>query len=225
MGKISDFLTGTQTLEIVESPINGKITVVRNIAFGTYIQVNNLTQSGGIIKNIWDKTLRKVKSNKKQVTSCLVLGLGGGSVVGVVKKYWPEAKITAVDIDPIMVDLGKKYLGLGSVDITITDAYDFLNQNPKFQNYFDLVLVDLYVGDEYPKKFESENYIQLVSLSTLSSRPKGTVLASGGVAVFNRLYYGEKRSQAVKFGGKLEKYFKKVEFFYPEANLMLVCSN
>src|SRR3989344_388669 len=159
-----NFLSGTMVLEEVKSSINGKITVVKSLAFGTYIQVGGLTQSGGIMHQVWRKPLKKVKSNKPstraqaeglQVTSCLILGLAGGTVVKLVKKFWPDAKITGVDIDPVMVELGRKHLGLNknNVSVQIDDAYEYLknSRTPKLQNSkYDLVLIDLYVGDEYP---------------------------------------------------------------------------
>jgi spermidine synthase len=218
MNKISDFLAGIKVLEEVDSVENGKITVVKSLAFGTYFQVGGLTQSGGIIKNIWRHSLRKVHKTKDKVQRVLVLGLGGGSIIEVINKYWPEATITAIDIDPVIVKLGMKYLGLNdkSIKIHIEDAEKFLTtHNSQPTTYYDLILVDLYRGDEYPKKFETKDYIQLV----------GTVLASRGIAVFNRLYYGEKRPQSVKFGNLLEKVFYKVDVVYPEANIMFICRN
>lgn len=246
MSKLSDFLTGMQTLEEVNSPINGNIKVVKGLAWGTYIQVEGLTQSGGILKNVWRKPLKKLHNSPITVHRTLILGLGGGTVAGLVREFWGDSvEITGVDLDPIMVSLGKKYLELDkfNVNIIIDDAYKFLRNKgqgvrnreqdtrhkkgdgesigkAQTTNYklpdtkYDLILVDLYVGREYPKKFENENYIHLV----------GSLLARGGVAIFNRLYYGEKRSDAVKFGNRLEKVFKKVDVVYPEANIMFLCS-
>lgn len=213
---VIDFLSGTTVLEEIDSPINGKITVVKSLAFGTYIQVGGLTQSGGILYDVWKKPLKKVAGNDKQVARVLILGLGGGTVVKLVRKFWPEAKITAVDLDPTMVELGKKYLGLNAQDIkvVISDAFSFLAGHKSVTTYhFDLILIDLYVGFEFPKEFESEKYISLVK----------THLANDGMAIFNRLYYGDERSVAVKFGNKLEKIFSKVDVVYPEANIMFIC--
>src|SRR3989338_7700264 len=91
---------------------------------GTYIQAGGLTQSGGIVEIIWKKTLKKVKSEEGKVKSALILGLGGGTVAKLIRKNWPEAKITGVDIDPVMIELGKKYLHLdeSQVKIKIQDA-------------------------------------------------------------------------------------------------------
>jgi len=196
-------------LEERNSKFNGDLKVVRSFGFGTYIQAGGLTQSGGIVESIWKSTLKKIKS--KEIEKVLILGLGGGTVAKLTRKYWPEAKIAGVDIDPMMVELGKKYLNLGgiNVDIKIQDAAKSISDK------FDLVIVDLYCGDKYPEKFAAENYIHLVRWH----------LAKGGIAVFNRLYFGDKRPEAVKFGLKLQKIFKNVEYYYPEANLMIFCYN
>jgi len=152
------------------------------------------------------------------VKECLILGLGGGGIAKIVRKNWPQTKIVGVDIDPIIVDLGKKYLGLDKlgVEIIIQDAFVFLtsDQSP-ITNHYDLVCIDMYVGDKVPEKFEIEDYIHLV----------GRLLARDGVVVFNRLYYAEKRKEAEEFHRKLIHIFKKVRPVYPEANVMYVCSN
>jgi len=219
MGKLQDFLTGTKVLEEVESPINGKIAVTRSLAFGTYISVGGLTQSGGVLKNIWKKTLKKVHSSPFIVHRCLILGLGGGTAGKLVNEFWPEAKITGVDLDPVMVELGRKYLKLDEIgiDVVIGDAWDYVRVNSKSNSKrkYDLVLVDLYVGDNFPEKFESPEFIKIA----------GSYLADGGIAVFNRLYYGEKRREATRFLKTLEKVFKKVDVVYPEANIMFLCKN
>jgi hypothetical protein len=45
------------------------------------------------------------------------------------------------------------------------------------------------------------------------------------MAVFNRLYYDEKRRQAEEFEKVLEDIFDEVERNYPEANIMFLCTN
>lgn len=203
-------MIGTKVLEERESKFNGNLSVVRTLGYGTYISSGGLTQSGGIIKSIWGSTLRKVKKQNPYLKNVLVLGLGGGSAAGLVRKYWPKVEITGVDIDPVMVELGKKYLNLdeAKVNINITDAYKFIMLK---RLKYDLVLVDLYHGDIFPEKFEDESFLKK--------------LTSSKIVVFNRLYYGEKRSQAVKFLKKLEKIFIKADPLYPEANIMFLCYN
>lgn len=205
-------MIGTKILEERNSEYNGNLRVVKTFGMGTYIQAGGLTQSGGIVETIWRQTLRRINHKSLIVNHCLILGLGGGTVAKLVRKKWPDAKITGVEIDPMMIELGKKYLKLNEskTDVKIVDAVKFLESN---KTKHDLIIVDLYNGDKFPDNFETENYIQLTR----------TVLSSRGTAIFNRLYYGDKRPETVKFGNKLKNIFKNVEWFYPEANLMLIC--
>ena len=179
--------------------------MVRSLGLGTYIQANGLTQSGGIVESMWKDTLRKVRGSKSEIRNVLILGLGGGTVAKLIRKYWPGAKITGVDIDPIIVELGRKYLNLdGDIEIKIQDAAKFV------PGRYDLVIVDLYRGDEFPKKFEDEKFLKSLTKNKL--------------IIFNRLYYKEKKIKALEFGKKLQKIFSKVNYFYPVSNLMFVCS-
>jgi spermidine synthase len=202
-------------LEEVKSVINGKIRVVKSLGCGTYIQVDNLTQSGGVVYEVWRSTLHKIKNKKSKIKNCLILGLGGGSAAKLVRKYWPEAKITGVEIDPVMIDLGKKYLGLAdlNIDLKIQDAFEFCLKGNTQKTKYDLILVDIYVGYDVPEKFESDKFL----------KPVLRLLSSDGLIVFNRLYFGEKRRLAEIFHRKLIHIFKKVRPIYPEANVMYVC--
>ncbi len=184
-------MLGTKILEERKSRYNGNVKVVRGLGFGTYIQVNNLTQSGGVVESIWRETLKNLKT--KKLKNCLILGLGGGTVAKLIRKYWPESEITGVEIDPMMIELGKKYLGLNNTKVIIQDAYEFIKKN---KEKYDLVIVDLYIGDEFPEKFEKEEFLNKLTKNEL--------------VIFNRLYFGEKRKEAVKFGNKLKKIFPKV---------------
>ncbi len=210
-------MIGTKVLEKKESEFNGHLRVVKSFGLGTYIQANGLTQSGGVVEKIWKSTLRKIHNSKFVIHNSLILGLGGGTAAKLIRKKWPEAKIIGVDIDPVMIELGTKYLGLDrdELEIEIGDASGFVRGLSESKKRFDLIIVDLYNGDKFPEKFATENYIHLVR----------RLLAGSGIAVFNRLYYNEKRSDAVKFGLKLQRIFKKVEYYYPEANLMFLCYN
>jgi spermidine synthase len=201
-------MLGTKILEERKSKYNGDIKVIRSLGFGTYIQVNNLTQSGGVVENIWNQTLKKVHKSLVTNHQSLILGLGGGTVAKLIRKYWPKSKIIGVEIDPVMVELGTRYLALDTskTKIVISDAYDFCETSA-----YDLVIVDIYCGDVFPKKFEQEEFLKKLTKNKL--------------IIFNRLYFGEKRKEVVKFGSKLEKVFKRVDWFYPQANLMFLCYN
>ena len=216
MEKLQNFLAGVRILEEADSPINGHIVVKYDFAWKTHIQAGGLTQSGGVVEAVWKSTFKKLQNSKlPNFQSVLILGLGGGTIAKLVRKNFPRAKITGVDIDPIMIGLGKKYLKLEdcAVNIIVDDAFEFLtsHQSPVTRHY-DLVCTDLYTGDHYPQKFETTKFINLVK----------KVLSAKGTAIFNRLYYGEKKPLAMKFLTKLEKVFDSVQVVHPEANIMFV---
>lgn len=196
---------GVKILEERKSNFNGNLRVVRSFGLGTYIQANGLTQSGGVVETFWKQTLKKIKKNKPEIKNCLILGLGCGTVAKIIKNLWGDIDIVGVDIDPVMVDLGKKYFCLEGINIKIQDA------TVPVSGDFDLIIVDLYQGDRFPKKFEEEKFLKMIS--------------KNGLVVFNRLYYREKKKMADDFGKKLKKYFRHIETFLPVTNIMFICSN
>ncbi|HEX6977642.1 MAG TPA: hypothetical protein VF185_04820 [Patescibacteria group bacterium] len=201
-------------IEEVESKFNGKLSVERDIAWGVHIRAGGLTQTGGIVNDVWKKTLRVLKEGKPSINNCLILGLGGGSVAHELVKLWPWIEIKGVDIDETIVNLGKKYLGLekSNVFIVIGDASKFIGKEKK---KYDLICVDMYKGEDVPEEFTTEAFIKKVK----------KLLTKDGVAVFNRLYGPDDRTLSMEFGRKLDKVFGKTEYVYPQANVMFVCYN
>ena len=217
MGSLANIFSGTKTVEEINSSINGRITVIKSLTYGFYIKVGGLTQSGGVVRDVWKSTIKKIKNKNLNIKNCLILGLGAGSVAKLVRRAWPDAKITGVEIDPIFVELGKKYLDLEKteIEIEVGDAYEYVRRLKTVdrKQKFDLILIDIYVGDEIPSKFEKDSFVKQIK----------KVLNPSGLVVFNRLYYGLKRREAVKFGQLLEKNFDEVKVHYPEANVMFIC--
>ncbi|OGM33467.1 hypothetical protein A2803_04705 [Candidatus Woesebacteria bacterium RIFCSPHIGHO2_01_FULL_44_21] len=217
---LTNLLEGRVVLKTVNSDINGELTVIRDLTYGTYIRGGGLPQSGGLAEVIWKSTLNRVKEWKSErVKGCLIVGLGGGSIAKLVRKNWPEVDTTGVDIDPVIVGLGKKYMKLDkqNVNIVIADAEDAM-KDPIYNirnTTYDLICFDTYVGAGFPKKFESVTLIKQVK----------DILSPDGIAIFNRLYGPRERDNAIKFEKVLQKVFNRVDRLYPEANIMFVCTN
>lgn len=208
-------MIGTKILSEQKSKYNGNLRVVRSWGLRTYIQSNGLTQSGGVVETFWRQTLRRVKSKRLKAKAVLILGLGGGTVAKLVRKFWPDAKITGIEIDPIMIELGTRYLGLGTSEtkIVIRDALKISKELKVKDKKYDLIIVDLYNGDQFPRKFSTKNHIRLVM----------SLLSRSGIVIFNRLYYKDKKAEAEKFGERLKTIFSQVEVFRPVANMMFIC--
>ncbi len=226
-----DFLSGRKVLDKATTRYNGEITVVRELAWGTYIKVGGLPQSGGLAKTIWQKSLRSVKGITSEIGTVLVLGYAGGGIAEVCTKYWPDCKIYGVDIDEVMVEFGRKHLGWDKTNSTvwIGDATEFVDSIIKsgkpsgklaqgskentLPQTFDLVCVDMYVGSGIPEQFNTAEFAKKVK----------KLLAKDGIAVFNRLYGSHDTGIAMKFKEQLDKVYPNIKTVFPDANVMFIC--
>jgi len=208
-----DFLTRKKTLFYGDSSFNGEITVSQDI-FGKYLLASGLTQSGGMVELIWKKAVAKI--HRKKVERVLILGLGAGSCIKAVLKKWPKATIIGVEIDSIMVELGKKFFGLSdfNIDIKIEDANNFI---AKSGQKFDLIIVDLFSGEKQPQFLGEKSFLKNLK----------KIIERDGFVIFNQLYLTDCRGLTNEFVLKLKKYFRVVNklrfpFFIP-TNLLIFC--
>lgn len=92
------------------------------------------------------------KMDLSAVTSVLILGLGGGSVIGSLRKDFEYAgKITGVDLDPVVIDLASSEFGLTAdeqLSVVCSDALGFLQHDTE---KYDLIIVDLFVDATMPE--------------------------------------------------------------------------
>lgn len=201
-----------KVLEERQSSFNGKIQVVKTLE-GIRIVVGGVSQSGWLVRKVWDAALKKIHKDRPDIERILVLGLGGGSVARLITRYWPGSEIIGIDIDPDMVELGKKYLGLGGVSnlkVFIEDAVGWVDKNKGKD--FDLVLVDLYKGAVVPKEFAQDGFLKKVE----------TLVKGGGVGAFNHLYSTMEKEEAEDLGRKLRKMFPVLISVKPEANIIYI---
>lgn len=205
-------LFGNTILHEEESAFNGKLTVMKNLSYGTFILGGGLTQSGGAAEIIWRASLGEIKNKRFRATSAFVFGFGGGSIAKILEEWWKNIKIEGVDIDPVIVRLGQKYLARTSAQVVIEDAKIYLDKLTKSKKKYDLVLVDMYKGDTVPSEFEQKVFLEKVS----------SITNKNGFAIFNRLYYGEKRPIAMKFLKLLESIFGEVDPIFTEGNVMFI---
>jgi spermidine synthase len=77
--------------------------------------------------------------------SMLMLGLAGGTAYRILRHLLPECQLTAIDIDPEIVDLARTHMDLDalSIEVHTVDAYPWLEKN---QRQFDVVFDDIYLA-------------------------------------------------------------------------------
>ena len=201
-----------------KSKISGPIEVKEQLGKYT-LHVQDLIQSGGIIRGIWKKALRQVSTpsstrgaqGKLSVSNCLVLGLGGGTVIQLIKAHWPEAKIVGVEIDSEIIKVGREFFGLDRIDnlkIINTDAIKWVNNYQG--NKFDLILVDLYVSGNFPEKVASDEFLKKLK----------KLLSKDGKVIFNRLI--SPSEDLTGFEEKLKKHFPFLKTIETHTNLLFL---
>lgn len=198
---------GSKILEKFQSKYSGEL-VVKKEFLDIYVSTGILTQSGGLIKDIWDPTLKKIKPLKNK--SWLILGLATGTVAKIISQKYQPLKIIGVEIDPVMLDIGRKYFKLDEIpnlEIVNHDAREYVSDLE-----FDYILVDLYLGDQPPKFLYSEKFLN--KLNKL-----------GKLVIINHLFYDQqKKEMAEKLIESLKKYFKDIRLSRVITNVMIICS-
>ncbi|TXE08589.1 methyltransferase domain-containing protein [Gelidibacter salicanalis] len=117
-----------------------------------HLDTKNANYSYGSLQRILKFGLEKI--NLKQVNSVLLLGLGGGSVVETLRHDFSYSKtITAVDIDPVVIDIAKNEFNLkddAHLHVVCEDALHYMQTN---NNRYDLIIIDLFIDTEVPMPF------------------------------------------------------------------------
>lgn len=143
----------------MDSAKNGRLEIherfgVREIHTGTFYQ------SGPYIKKMWQKVLKSLPSDFG-VHKILVLGLGAGDVVRLLRVKYPQAEITAVDFDVEMKKIAEG-AGLGNLPhprIIIDDALSACEKLLQQGEKFDLVVVDLFLREKLASVVFEGNFV------------------------------------------------------------------
>jgi spermidine synthase len=108
-------------------------------------------------------------------TRALVVGIGGGSYVGALRRLAPAMEVDAVDIDPGVVDVARRFFGFSPDERThvfIEDGAAFVRREGPV---YDLVLLDAYGAGGVPAALATDAFFAAVARR----------LAPGGVVVAN----------------------------------------
>ncbi len=200
---------GPKILERFASDFSGELLVMQGFGGHKYVSTGTLTQSGGIIKQLWDPVLKKIAQKNK---SWLILGLAAGTLATEISKNYSPTNITGVEIDPLMIEIGKKYFSLNKIpnlEIINLDASQFILDA---KHKFDYIFVDMYTGDQIPEFVYYPEFIEQIA-------------KIGKTVIFNHLFYDDhKRAGAEKLVQELEKVFTAVIHVRNLTNLLIICS-
>jgi spermidine synthase len=108
----------------------------------------------------------------KNFEKVLLLGLGAGDFLSYMLKYFPKIQVDAVEINPVMIDIVRKFRDTkGIVRLIKGDAFKYIADVKQSYDciYCDIYFVKPFIAKEYKDFFERIN----------------SHLNSGGVFVFN----------------------------------------
>ncbi len=203
---VFDSLKYPKVIYEVDSKLNGKIRVIE-VGKTRKLIANNVLQSvneasPSCPKIFSGKAAELIVREAPNAKRILMLGLGGGTVASILSKKLPEAQIVSVEFDPVMVDVAKKYFGLDSINnhrVIEADALRVVVEPEEFdlaQGSFDVLFVDIFVGDQYPDLGRTGNFIAALK----------RLVTSGGLIVFNRIYTEEHQEDVNNFVNQVEEF-------------------
>lgn len=165
---------------------------------------HNANYSNGGMYTIFDSVFKKIDINKYDFKNVLLLGMGAGSIVSLLtEKYKCKCNITAIEKDEVVIELAKKYFNIerfANLSIVQGDAFSFVAES---DDKYDLIIVDLFIDGDVPKKFASKEFLN--NLKKISNKEV--------CVVYNKMTESAKHKAEFKV---LEEDFTKL---YPEAKV------
>jgi len=92
--------------------------------------------------------------------SCLILGLGGGSIPRMLLAARPLIEVEAVEVDSAVVELAAKYFDIRALPrfrIHLRDAASFLRG---CTSRYEIVVIDTYVGERFPDHCATADFVK-----------------------------------------------------------------
>jgi spermidine synthase len=129
---------------------------------GKYLLNSQRTNySFGGLHTIFERLFGNIDIGRYDFKNILVLGMGGGSIVYLLReKYGITCPITAIEEDDVVIELAKKYFNIEkykSLTIVNSDAYEYTSIT---DNKYDLIISDVFIEQNVPKKFASTDYLK-----------------------------------------------------------------
>lgn len=199
-----------QIVDEFDSKFSGKLLIKQIYPWKKEycISTDRVTQSGSIVKELWEPVIKKYGKKNK---NWLLLGVAGGTVLQLISKHKSPSSLTGVEIDPVMIEVGKKYFGLNTISkltLVTQDAQKFVTGT---SDSYDYVLVDMYYRDQLPSFVYDAKFVDALR-------------KIGKTVIFNHLYYLPEHYESVKqFVDQLSTKFTNVRLQRQNLNIFIIC--
>jgi spermidine synthase len=209
-----NILQGLQSPKVIyetNSQYNGRIYITewghtRKLIVDSILQSIN-ADSPICDRLYWGKVINILKENEPDFKNLLLLGLGGGTLINLLSKNFPQANLVSVEIDQKMVDIANDYFGIKDIPnhkTVVADAMRVVVEPEEFDlapSSFQVAVVDIYIGSTYPELGKSGNFIAALK----------RMVAPDGLIIFNRIYTEEHQEDVNLFIDYISKTLKNVK--------------
>ena len=105
----------------------------------------------------------------------LVIGLGGGTIPMFLHKYYPDAQIDVVEIDPQIINLAKHYFNFIEDGLLHAYAQDGRAFIEGVQKPYDLIFLDAFSASGIPAHLVTQEFLRTLKKSL---KPSGVIIAN-----------------------------------------------
>jgi spermidine synthase len=162
-----------QRLATYQSTVSGKLEVWM-VNGNLMLNSVHANQSFDSLHDVFVNVFDEIRLQHQPIRNILLLGLGAGNVPAIIEEELVmHCRITAIEKDPLMIELGKKYFDLGRfkhLEIIVDDASLYVK---KCRQQFGLIIIDLFIDNKVPELFTHENFLDRLDSLLL---PEGFVL-------------------------------------------------
>jgi spermidine synthase len=177
-GKMKELFS--HVYEFPVEQVESKFSTILNVSYfkGRYmLSTRNAVYSFAEKYESFAEAFKQLKIEKRDIQKVLILGYGLGSITQILnQQYQKNCHYTAVDIDPVIIDLAKRYGYMpaqSKIEMFCADAYEFVKSDTE---QYDLICVDVFIDDTVPENAESEVF--LYNLSRLLKKDNGLLIYS-----------------------------------------------
>ncbi|MBV9099491.1 MAG: fused MFS/spermidine synthase [Candidatus Dormibacteraeota bacterium] len=158
VGTLAERQTLYQFVQVVRTP-DGKVVMRTDegVADQSVYRAGTVLTGGE-----WDMPLVVPPLLQRPVRSILVIGNAGGTTARALAGEYPGVRIDGVEIDPVLSDLGRQYMGMSAIpklDVITADGRAFLKTTA---STYDLIVVDAYRQTYIPFYLTTVEFFQLV---------------------------------------------------------------
>ncbi len=179
------------------------------------LDTSNSNYSYGSLQQILKKGIQSIRF-EPNTNDILVLGMGVGSILQTLRQdFHSKAILDLVEFDPQIIELAIQDFNLEKYQPYVLFEMDAFHYLQNCNKYYQLIVVDLFIGNKIPEKFISPDFVQILE----------NHLQQGGKIIFNTMAQTLPKPQLEDFIQEFENLHLQVTVLWGVAytnNLLLI---